>query len=322
MSRLKKVLIVFILLIVLFLISAYAYNGDTLVYVTRTGECYHRDGCSYLKSRIEITLEDAVNQGYRPCSRCNPPILGEDRSTDDNNYVRSNTSSSTSTSHSSSSISTSKPAKSSNVGASIANSSASESFSWAYIILGVVGLLIGSFAANIKRKKDLQAVQNQSDKKIQALQAETQALKSKMSSIDMQKSQMSNRIQDLEKQLYQERFANRDIHQLSNAPEDSEIGSDGLPRLKRARNLWGRRYTRYISRTGETYHKDKGCCNAHIPVNVYSIYKQSDPSVKGLRPCRRCNPTIPDLIWVDKWLELSPSKDSYGLEQFRIKLDS
>lgn len=39
------------------------------VYVTDTGECYHKDGCSYLKSRNPISLEEAQKR-YRPCSRC------------------------------------------------------------------------------------------------------------------------------------------------------------------------------------------------------------------------------------------------------------
>lgn len=64
------------LLIALFLISpALAADGDTTVYITYTGECYHLSGCSYLKSRIETTLQDAVDDGYRACSRCNPPRL-------------------------------------------------------------------------------------------------------------------------------------------------------------------------------------------------------------------------------------------------------
>jgi beta-lactamase superfamily II metal-dependent hydrolase len=48
-------------------------SGDTIVYVTRTGECYHADGCRYLcSSRIRIALKDARGQ-YRPCSVCDPP---------------------------------------------------------------------------------------------------------------------------------------------------------------------------------------------------------------------------------------------------------
>lgn len=53
---------------------ALADNGDTIVYVTKTGECYHTAGCSYLKSSIAISLAEAA-ENYRPCSRCNPPVL-------------------------------------------------------------------------------------------------------------------------------------------------------------------------------------------------------------------------------------------------------
>jgi uncharacterized membrane protein YgcG len=46
--------------------------SDT-VYITNTGECYHRDGCSSLsRSRIPIDRSSAIAQGYRACSRCNP----------------------------------------------------------------------------------------------------------------------------------------------------------------------------------------------------------------------------------------------------------
>ena len=49
-------------------------NGDTVVYRTQTGKCYHAVSCSYLRlSKIEITLADAVARGLSPCSRCNPP---------------------------------------------------------------------------------------------------------------------------------------------------------------------------------------------------------------------------------------------------------
>jgi methylphosphotriester-DNA--protein-cysteine methyltransferase len=53
-----------------------ADNGDTLVYITKTGKKYHADGCRSLsKSRIPITLRDAVTRGYTPCSLCKPPAL-------------------------------------------------------------------------------------------------------------------------------------------------------------------------------------------------------------------------------------------------------
>ena len=44
-----------------------------VVYITKTGEKYHRSGCQYLRqSCIEISRSSAVAQGYTPCSRCKP----------------------------------------------------------------------------------------------------------------------------------------------------------------------------------------------------------------------------------------------------------
>ena len=48
-------------------------NQNQVVYRTRTGNKYHRSGCSYLKSKIETTVSEAQSMGLGPCSRCNPP---------------------------------------------------------------------------------------------------------------------------------------------------------------------------------------------------------------------------------------------------------
>ncbi len=48
-----------------------AHNSDgSVYYVTKSGRKYHIDGCSYLKSKIEITYDDIIAGGYEPCSRC------------------------------------------------------------------------------------------------------------------------------------------------------------------------------------------------------------------------------------------------------------
>lgn len=47
-------------------------TANETVYVTRTGSKYHRAGCSYLKSSIPMSLEQAKGR-YGPCSRCRPP---------------------------------------------------------------------------------------------------------------------------------------------------------------------------------------------------------------------------------------------------------
>ena len=50
-----------------------ALTSSATVYVTRTGECYHRGSCGYLrKSKIPMKLSEARKR-YRPCSKCSPP---------------------------------------------------------------------------------------------------------------------------------------------------------------------------------------------------------------------------------------------------------
>lgn len=63
--------------IAFFIISACnAPNGDRTVYITYTGECYHSSGCSSLEhSKIQCTLQEAIDNGYRDCQRCEPPEL-------------------------------------------------------------------------------------------------------------------------------------------------------------------------------------------------------------------------------------------------------
>lgn len=82
-NRFKSIITVLIIIVLSMSLisSSYAEPGYTVVYRTKTGECYHREGCRNLKSKIEVTLYDAVNvYGLRACSICNPPTLDESTS--------------------------------------------------------------------------------------------------------------------------------------------------------------------------------------------------------------------------------------------------
>lgn len=49
---------------------------ETLVYVTKTGKKYHLSNCRYLsKSKIPISLFEAVSRGYTACSVCGAALL-------------------------------------------------------------------------------------------------------------------------------------------------------------------------------------------------------------------------------------------------------
>ena len=78
MKRTKRGLALLLSILLLFSsinVVVFAASGDTTVYRTKTGDCYHKKGCSYLRSSIKLTLQEAVNMGLRPCSRCHPPEL-------------------------------------------------------------------------------------------------------------------------------------------------------------------------------------------------------------------------------------------------------
>src|SRR5687768_12925238 len=61
------------LTLILFFLLASQLAFSQTVYITRTGEKYHDDGCRYLsKSKIQTTLQDAKANGYTACSVCKP----------------------------------------------------------------------------------------------------------------------------------------------------------------------------------------------------------------------------------------------------------
>lgn len=49
------------------------YSNSLTVYITNTGEKYHRYGCRYLrKSCISISKSSAISRGYSACKICKP----------------------------------------------------------------------------------------------------------------------------------------------------------------------------------------------------------------------------------------------------------
>lgn len=47
-------------------------NKDNIVYITNTGNRYHRESCRFLESKVPIDREEAINRGYSPCKTCKP----------------------------------------------------------------------------------------------------------------------------------------------------------------------------------------------------------------------------------------------------------
>jgi endonuclease YncB( thermonuclease family) len=49
---------------------------NPVVFITRTGQKYHQTHCQHLlQSKIPVTLSEAVQMGYEPCSVCKPAVV-------------------------------------------------------------------------------------------------------------------------------------------------------------------------------------------------------------------------------------------------------
>jgi len=65
------------LILALIAISLFAQDSgefdEIIVYITNTGSKYHREICNSLRrSKIPVTLEQAIERGYEPCRNCKP----------------------------------------------------------------------------------------------------------------------------------------------------------------------------------------------------------------------------------------------------------
>ena len=71
MHRQYKSILISILLI---LVTGILIADDFTVYITKTGTKYHLSSCSSISNtKISISLDNALSQGYEPCKRCKPP---------------------------------------------------------------------------------------------------------------------------------------------------------------------------------------------------------------------------------------------------------
>lgn len=68
------------LLLLYFLLCSFTFAQS--VYITNTGKKYHKESCRYLsQSKIEISLQDAVDKGYTACKVCKPSSTIEESNT-------------------------------------------------------------------------------------------------------------------------------------------------------------------------------------------------------------------------------------------------
>lgn len=75
----KKYIVLFLALFLAFGSISYA---ETYVYVTKTGEKYHKENCQYVrgKTNLKVYSINEVPSKYEPCSKCRPDKMIEEES--------------------------------------------------------------------------------------------------------------------------------------------------------------------------------------------------------------------------------------------------
>lgn len=128
----------------------------------------------------------------------------------------------------------------------------------------------------------------------------------------LEEQQRKRRIFEEEKAKCTALYGGRSIYEIIDAPSDSEIGEDGLPKNIGAKG-WGTKYTFYTSAKGTRYHTDT-CryTNLSCKENAY-VLAHSD-----YIPCSLCKPVLPDVSWVDEYRKIYKKmvyiKNKYGVD--------
>ena len=133
-------IILAVVLAIALAVSVYAASGDTTVYRTSSGTKYHTENCSSLKGNgIAITLQEAVDKGLEPCSKCNPPTLDAESATAEES--------------SSASSATTEAAATAVTAAAVAGAEKAAAHSISPVLTFFIGLLAGAIAMVIVYRK-------------------------------------------------------------------------------------------------------------------------------------------------------------------------
>lgn len=246
----RRIIAFLMALTLMFAIAIHAFatasdNGDTIVYRTNTGECYHRHGCSYLRrSCIEITLREAVERGLRPCSRCSPPRYNGEIPSKSSSVARTEQSKSEQASSSSNTNTKTKSDGSTNTKSVISSKESKEQRKRTIKLwgVGIAGVVVFVTAAGLFTKNAIFKKRAEEERR----KKETQFL--------------------AEKQAFLARLNGRTIREAAGVPNQLKL-VNGLP-IDNNDAPFGS-FTVYRSINGRCFHDKKGCCSASFPMHYF-----------------------------------------------------
>lgn len=333
----RRVVVVFLCVLIFCLpaVTAYAASGSTTVYITDTGEKYHTSSCSYLReSKNSITLQKAIDRGYTPCSRCDPPRLTSSSSYNSPSYSSSTYEFPTITTtpkiatidltdYPTKETATYTPStsKSSTTYAGSTSKNNEEGNNLGLLIFIFLIICVPPFAWAISNTVKENAEIREEQRRIEREKRDREfAERQHQAAVAKAKREEEERRKEEERKAEEARLAaersaiiealnDPQILEYINAPKGDFIASDGLPSSPKGKQKWGDKYTFYVTSTGKAYHK-KGCqYSGYLPVNAYEIQEQKVDSVycRGhiFHKCSMCNPELPDMLWVKRVEEIN-----------------
>lgn len=208
-----------------------------------------------MRSRIETTLEEAVNSGYYPCSRCHPPHLGEDSDQDTLPYLR--------------------PAE---------KKKAARKESSGMSALVIVALFVlGSMDSTPKPKR--KKIAKSAHISIENCK-KTQVKKEVSATVPIEPEGflfLETPDQSYMQEAYRELYEGKSISELSGLPKDIWFDAEGYPHRKRHKGTDD--FTVLITQKGKCYHT-ASCSNASRGHAVNICYAKQ----LGKAPCEKCKP--------------------------------
>lgn len=281
-GRIYAMLLALIVGMVVFPITTFADNGNTIVHVTKSGVCYHTENCSYLKSDIPMTLYEAVvEKGYNPCSRCNPPQYDGPEPLHEK-MEKSQGGSTNKSVKKASTTSTTSTTKTTVVTKTVEE----EKYTTAEIVVLIIFYGIGGWTAItfvLGAYSDIKEARK--------------------------KKKVEKEFFEQEKKKYMELYANRQPITLVDIPDGAFV-KDGLPCTNNMlKGIYGD-YTVYVAPHQPRVLHVKASCGKNLrPINYYNVCK--------LPHCKKCATghklNLPKIDWYEDYLRIDKIKKKYNI---------
>ena len=302
----KKLRRAFLLLLVIAIclsfataVLAYEVPASTTVYVTPTGEKYHRENCTYLSSKKSMTIAAAEAKGYTPCSRCDPDILtGEYVSTWDGRSGGSGKSSVASPSPTPRPLPTPSPLPEEKEGIN-------RTMIW--LIAASVVLLIISIRQTIK-KNDAENALRHANSELYQTKEILNRTEEKLQQSEENLESVIVKLRKSEKKYKQLWWTNKyngiEVSKAFTLPVDFTITDEGVPHAV---------YDPYLNlsvfqNNSGVYHL-RSCSH----VSLANTKEKKIWEIKSGQPCKACKPPEYDFSWYENYKKVVAAIEKDGL---------